>query len=67
MRNFKYCQINYTNYPSEDKLNKMGAEGWELVCVETFEKKFFDDDLLYSYTGKIYKATFKKEIVYETL
>ena len=67
MRRFKYCQIDYTKYPSENDLNKMGEEGCELVCIETFEKKFFDDDLAYSYTEKIYKATFKKEIVYETL
>lgn len=67
MRKFKYCQINYANYPSEDDLNRMGEEGCELVCIESFEKRFFDDDLAYSYTGKIYKATFKREIVYETL
>ena len=45
----------------------MGEEGCELVCIETFEKRFFDDDLAYSYTEKIYKATFKREITYETL
>ena len=67
MRKFKYCQIDYPKYPSEDELNKMGAEGYELVCIEPFEKRFFDDDLVYSYTKKIYKATFKKKIVYETL
>ena len=61
MKKFEYCQIDYTNYPSEDDLNKMGEEGWELVCIETFEKKFFDDDLSYSYTKKIHKATFKRE------
>lgn len=61
MRKFKYCHIDYTDYPSEDDLNKMGEEGYELVCIETFEKRFFDDDLLYSYTRKIYKATFKRE------
>lgn len=38
IRNFEYCQIDYTNYPSEDDLNKMGKEGCELVCIETFEK-----------------------------
>ena len=63
MRKFKYCQIDYANYPSEDDLNRMGAEGCELVCIEPFEKRFFDDDLAYSYTKKIYKATFKKEII----
>lgn len=63
MRNFEYYQIDYTNYPSEDDLNKMGKEGCELVCIEPFEKRFFDNDLLYSYTKKIYKATFKREII----
>ena len=63
MRKFKYCQIDYANYPSEDNLNKMGEIGWELVCIETFEKKIFDDDLAYSYTKKIHKATFKREII----
>lgn len=63
MRKFKYCQIDYTSYPSEDDLNKMGEEGYELVCIEPFEKRFFDDDLAYSYTKKIYKATFKREII----
>lgn len=63
MRKFEYCQIDYFNYPSEDDLNKMGKEGCELVCIETFEKKFFDDDLAYSYTKKIHKATFKREII----
>jgi hypothetical protein len=63
MRKFKYCQIDYPHYPSEGDLNKMGEEGWELVCIETFEKRFFDDNLAYSYTQKIHKATFKKEII----
>lgn len=63
MRKFKYCQIDYANYPSEDDLNRMGAGGYELVCIEPFEKRFFDDDLAYSYTQKIYKATFKREII----
>lgn len=63
MRKFEYCQIDYMNYPSEEDLNKLGEIGWELICIETFEKRFFDDDLLYSYTKKIYKATFKREII----
>ena len=66
-KKFKYCQIDYPKYPSEDDLNKLGEIGWELVCIESFEKRFFDDDLAYSYTEKIYKATFKREITYETL
>lgn len=62
MRKFEYCQIDYTNYPSEDELNKMGAVRCELVCIETFEYKYFDSILEDSYTKKIYKATFKREI-----
>lgn len=62
MKKFKYHQVDYYSYPSEDDLNKMGEEGCELICIETFERKFFDDDLVYSYTKKIYKATFKQEI-----
>ncbi len=34
IKNFEYCQIDYTNYPSEEDLNKMGKAGWELVCIE---------------------------------
>ena len=63
MRKFKYCQIEYFSYPSEDDLNKMGEEGWELVCVEGFERKYLDCELGSSYTKKIYKATFKREII----
>ena len=63
IRNFEYCQIDYTNYPSEKDLNKLGEIGWELICIEPFEKRFFDDDLEYSYTKKIYKSTFKREII----
>lgn len=65
MRKFKYCQIDCTNYPSEDDLNKMGEEGWELICIESFEKRFFYKNSKNSYTREIYRATFKKEIIYE--
>ena len=61
-KKFKYYQIDYLHYPSEDDLNKIGEEGCELVCIESFEKRFFDDDLEYTHTRKIYKATFKKAI-----
>lgn len=63
MKKFEYCQNDYFNYPSKEELNKMGEMGWELVCIETFEKKFFDNDSASSYTKKIHKATFKREIV----
>ena len=63
MRKFKYCQINYPHYPSEEDLNKLGEIGWELVCIEGFENKYFDSMLESSYTKKIYKAKFKREII----
>lgn len=63
MANFvTYYQINYPKYPSEKELNKMGEEGWELVCIKTFENKLFDSILENYYIQKIYKATFKKII-----
>lgn len=63
MRNFKYCQIDYANYPSEDDLNRMGADGWELVCIKTSEIKLFDSMIEKYYIQKLYKATFKREII----
>lgn len=63
MRKFKYCQINYPHYPSEDDLNRMGADGWELVCIEFFETKMWDNVLGSHYTKKFNKATFKREII----
>ncbi len=55
-----YYQIDYPKYPSVKELNKMGEEGWELVCIKTFENKLFDSMLENYYIQKIYKATFKK-------
>ena len=63
MRKYEYCQMDYKKYPSEDDLDKMGTYGWELVCIEPFENRLFDDDIGYSYTTKIYKATFKRELI----
>jgi hypothetical protein len=62
-KNFKYCQIDYPCYPSEGDLNKLGEIGWELVCIEGFAWKYFDSMLESSSTKKIYKATFKREII----
>lgn len=67
IKKFKYCQIDYPKYPSVEELDKMGEEGWELVCIEFFETKAWDIFLESHYTKKFNKATFKKEIVYETL
>lgn len=66
-KKFKYCQIDYPKYPSDKELDKIGEEGWELVCIKTFENKLFDSMIEIHYIQKIYKATFKREIVYETL
>lgn len=67
MKKFKYCQIDYSIYPSEEELNEVGEVGWELLSIEPFEKRFFNNELRNSYTRTIYKATFKKEVVCETL
>ena len=64
-KEFKYCQIDYPKYASEEDLNKLGEIGWELVCIEGFACKFFDSILETSSTKKIYKATFKREITYD--
>ena len=63
MKKFEYWQTDYTNYPSEEDLNKLGEMGWELICIEPFEKRFFDYDFESSYTKKIYKSTLKREII----
>ena len=43
----------------------MGAEGWELVCIEVFETRLWDNELESHYTKKFNKATYKREIVYD--
>lgn len=63
IRKFEYCQIDYMNYPSVEELDKMGKEGWELVCIEFFETKMWDYELESHYTKKFNKATFKREII----
>lgn len=63
MANFiKYFQINYPEYPSVEELDKMGEEGWELVCIKTFENEWFDSILEKYCMQKTHKATFKKVI-----
>ena len=64
-KKFKYCQIDYPKYQSEEDLNKLGEIGWELVCIKTFENELFDSTFKNFYKQKTYKATFKREIVYE--
>lgn len=62
-KNFKYCQIDYPKYPSEEDLNKLGEIGWELVCIKTSENEVFDSIFEKYYKQKTYKATFKREII----
>lgn len=62
MKKFKYRQIDYFTYPSEEELNEVGEMGWELLYIEPFEKIFLHKELKSSCTRKIYKATFKQEI-----
>lgn len=63
MANFiKYFQIDYPKYPSVEELDRMGKKGWELVCIETFENKWFDSMLEKHCIQKTYKATFKNEL-----
>lgn len=61
-KKIKYCQIDYPKFPSVEELDKMGEEGWELVCVEFFETKMWDSILECHHTKKFNKATFKKVI-----
>lgn len=49
------------NYPSKEDLNKLGEIGWELICIETFEKRFFDDKVCSSYTKKYIKQHSKEK------
>ena len=61
MERFEYQQIEYSHYPSPEELDEEGIEGWELIDVFPTKKQFWNPDLEYNYTKKIYKATFKRE------
>ena len=67
MRKFKYRQINYIVYPSAEELNEVGELGWELLCIELLEERTSVLKELKTLLPfeKVYKATFKKEIVDE--
>ena len=65
MKRFEYKQVNYSNYPSPEELNKEGDNGWEMICLDEITKKYFDTELLSSYSKKIYRVTFKREIVWQ--
>jgi hypothetical protein len=62
MKRFEYQEIEYSHYPSPEELDEEGKEGWELIYVFPTEKKFWETDLEYYNTKKIYKATFKREL-----
>lgn len=62
MKKFEYLQVEYSSYPTPEDLNKEGEEGWELVCIYQFKKRFFDTVLESYYEREIFKATFKREI-----
>jgi hypothetical protein len=63
MKRFEYQQIDYNQYPSPEELNEEGDEGWEMICIDEITKKYFDTVLVSSYSKKIYRVTFKREIV----
>ena len=63
MKKFEYQQVEYSKFPSPEELDKEGVDGWELIHVHIFKKEFFDCELEYYYSKKIYKATFKREIL----
>lgn len=63
MKKFEYEQVDYICYPSVSELNKKGSDGWKMICTDEITKKYFDTELGSSYSKKIYRITFKMEIV----
>lgn len=63
MKKFEYLQVEYSKYPSAEKLNEEGEEGWEFIDIHQYEKRFFDSELATYYTREIYLATFKREML----
>ena len=63
MKKFEYRQVNYSNYPSASELNEKGSDGWEMICMDEITKKYFDNELQSSYSKKIFRVIFKREIV----
>lgn len=62
MKKFEYRQVEYSHYPSPKELNKEGAYGWEMICTDEITRKYFDSELKSSYSKKIFRITFKREI-----
>lgn len=63
MKRFEYQQVDYSQYPSTKELNEEGDEGWEMICADEITKKCFDTERFSSYSKKIFRVTFKREIV----
>lgn len=63
MKRFEYKQVDYTRYPSASELNEKGNDGWEMIFIYEFKRDNFDDELEIYYTKKMYKVTFKREIL----
>ena len=62
MKKFEYLQVEYSKYPSAEKLNEEGEDGWEFIDKYQYEKRFFDSELYTYYTREIFLVTFKQEI-----
>jgi hypothetical protein len=62
MKKFEYQQIKYDSFPSVEELNKVGINGWEMIHVYTFKRKYFDAMLESYYTKEMCVVTFKREI-----
>lgn len=63
MKKFEYLQVEYSKFPSPEELNKEGVNGWELIHVHIFKKRYFDSIIERYYEKEIYQATFKREIL----
>ena len=44
MKKFEYRQVEYSNFPSPEELNKEGVYGWEIIYIHKIKKTFFDMD-----------------------
>lgn len=41
MKKFEYQQVEYNHYPSPEKLNEEGINGWEFVHIFPIKKSIF--------------------------
>ena len=63
MKKIEYQQVDYIQYPSPEELNEEGVDGWEAIFIYEFERNYYDTELESYYRQKIYRVTFKREIV----